>query len=97
MSFYPCSDASGAETGFNDFSEWCAVGFKMRNGAKLIVEARDSAAAKETFTQVLRRDGTLKGKTAKLAPNLFFAQAEATGNYWIFTQRGSQRLGEGEG
>jgi len=63
----------------------CPAGFKMRAGSKLIVEARDATAAAEVFWMVVSRSRNLKAQTAKLAPNLFFAQAEETGNYWIFT------------
>src|SRR5512133_2999722 len=87
MSARPCCGSAGLPGCAVPVVE-CAVGFKMRAGAKLIVEARTRIEAQETFERVLRRDQVLDGKTAKLAANLFFAQAEPTGTYWIFPLRG---------
>ena len=57
----------------------------------MIVEAHSGEAAAQTYARVLKRDPGLKGRTAKLAPNLFFAQAQQTGNYWIFTHEDTVR------
>ena len=59
----------------------------LRDGSRVIVEAEDRTEATEVFWDIASGIKRPDIRTAKLAPSLFFAQAQPTGRYWSFKSR----------